>query len=79
MCRKLKGGGMEFAMKISQWKFENELNSLINAAISASSKETARRYLLEADNKIDGYDNIPYDLQKEYRMRIQEAERKLGL
>lgn len=66
-------------MKISQWKFENELNSLINAAISASSKETARRYLLEADNKIDGYDNIPYDLQKEYRMRIQEAERKLGL
>ena len=66
-------------MKISKWEFEKELDSLINAALSASSKETARRYLLQADNKIDGYDNIPYDLQREYRRKIQEAERKLGL
>jgi hypothetical protein len=35
--------------------------------------------LLEADNKIDGYDNIPGDLQREYRRKIQAAERKLGL
>lgn len=66
-------------MKISIWEFENELDSLINAALSASSKETARRYLIQADNKIDGYDNIPYSLQSEYRRKIQEAERKLGL
>lgn len=35
--------------------------------------------LLEADNKIDGYDNIPSDLQKEYRRKIQDAEKQLGL
>lgn len=66
-------------MKISKWEFEKELDSLINAALCASSKETARRYLLQAYNKIDGYDNIPYDLQIEYRRKIQEAEWKLGL
>jgi hypothetical protein len=66
-------------MKISKWEFEKELDALINAALSASNKETARRFLLEADNKIDGYDNIPGDLQREYRRKIQAAERKLGL
>lgn len=66
-------------MKISKWEFEQELDSLINAALSASSKETARRYLIEADNKIDGYSNIPYDLKNEYRNKIQDAERELGL
>lgn len=66
-------------MKISKWEFEKELDSLINVALCASSKETARRYLLQAYNKIDGYDNIPYDLQIEYRRKIQEAEWKLGL
>ncbi len=66
-------------MKISKWEFEKELDSLINAALSASNKETARRYLIQAENKIDGYDNIPYDLKKEYRDKIENARYQLGL
>ena len=66
-------------MKISRWEFEKEIELLINAAESASSKETARRYLIEADNKIDGYDNIPNDLKNEYRRKIAAAESRLGL
>ena len=66
-------------MKISKWEFENELNSLISAALSASNKETARRYLIQAENKIDGYDNIPYDLQREYRNKIENAKYQLDL
>lgn len=33
-------------------EFERELDALIDAALSASSKETARRYLIQAENKI---------------------------
>ena len=66
-------------MQISKAKFEAELNALIEAALSASKKETARRYLIEADNKIDGYDNIPYNLQQEYRQRIATARNQLNL
>ena len=66
-------------MKISKWEFENEIDALIEAAKSASNKETARRFLLQADNKIDGYSNIPYELQQEYRRKIASAERDLGL
>lgn len=66
-------------MRISKWEFEQELDSLINAALSVSSKETARDFLLKAKHKINGYDNIPDDLQREYRQKIQEAEQKLGL
>ncbi|WP_293970364.1 hypothetical protein [uncultured Ruminococcus sp.] len=66
-------------MKISVSRFEEELNSLINAALSASSIETAKGYLKQADNKINAYDNIPYSLQETYRRKILDAERKLGL
>ena len=66
-------------MKISKWEFEKELDALINAALSASSKETARRYLLQAENKIDGYDDIDYDLQREYRRKIDNARYQLDL
>lgn len=66
-------------MKISKWEFERELEALINAAKSASSKETAKRYLIQAENKIDGYSDIPYDLQQKYRREIIDTERKLGL
>ena len=66
-------------MKISQWRFESELDSLINAALEASSKETARRYLIQAENKIDGYSDIDYKLQRQYWDKIRDAERKLGL
>jgi len=32
-------------MKITQWEFENEFESLLNAARSTDNKETARRFL----------------------------------
>ena len=54
-------------MKISVSKFEKELSSLINAALSTSSIETAKGYLKQADNKINAYDNTPYNLQETYR------------
>lgn len=66
-------------MKISKWEFEKELDALINAALSAANKETARRYLIQANNKINGYDNISDDLKREYRRKIQDAERELDL
>ncbi len=69
----------EMIMKIPKWEFESELSALIEAAKSASNKETARRFLIQADNKIDGYSNIPYELQQEYRQMIASAERELGL
>lgn len=66
-------------MKISQWQFENELEGLINAALNASCKETARDWLRKAENKINGYDNIPYDLQRKYRDKIESARCRIGL
>jgi len=66
-------------MKISRWEFENEIDALIEAAKCASNRETARKFLLQADNKIDGYNNISYVLQQEYRRKIASAERELGL
>lgn len=66
-------------MKISIETFERELDSLILAAKSASNKDTARSYLKEADNKIDGYDNIPSNLKNKYRLKITTAEQELGL
>lgn len=51
-------------MQISVEQFERELDALIDAALSASSKETARRYLIQAENKIYGYDNIPTDCRQ---------------
>lgn len=56
-------------MNISISRFEEELNSLINAALCASSIETAKRYLIQADNKIEAYDNIPYNLRESYRKK----------
>ena len=66
-------------MKISKWEFEKELDALITAAQSTSCKETAKRYLMQADNKIDGYDNIPDDLKKTYRKKIYDAENDLDI
>lgn len=66
-------------MQISVEQFERELDALINAALSASSKETARRYLIQAENKIYGYDNIPSNLQNEYLRRIERAKDQLNL
>ena len=66
-------------MKISKWEFEKEMDALIEAAKSASNKETAKKFLQNADNKIDGYSNIPLQLQQEYRKKILIAERELKL
>lgn len=66
-------------MEISVVQFERELNALLDAAESATSKETARRYLIQAENKINGYDNIPKTLQREYRMLIERTKNRLGL
>lgn len=66
-------------MEISVAQFERELNALLDAAVSAASKETARRYLIQAENKINGYDNIPEALQREYRMLIERTKNQLGL
>lgn len=66
-------------MRISRWEFEKELDALINAALSAINKETARMYLIQAENKINGYDDIPYDLQQQYRAKINSARSQLGL
>ena len=63
-------------MEISVVQFERELNALLDAA---TSKETARRYLIQAENKINGYDNIPKTLQREYRMLIERTKNRLGL
>lgn len=66
-------------MKISKGQFEMELDGLITAALMASSKATARGLLIQAENKIRGYDNIPSDLQENYRQKIQDARDELDL
>lgn len=63
-------------MKISQGKFEQEMDILIDAALMASSEKTAKQLLNQADNKIDGYD-IPENLQNEYRMKVEKARQQL--
>lgn len=66
-------------MQISVEQFEREFDALIDAALSASNKETARRYLIKAENKIYGYDNIPRNLQNEYLRSIEKAKEQLDL
>lgn len=46
---------MPDSMKISKCKFEEEMQSLLNAAKSTGNVNTARGYLKEAKSKIDGY------------------------
>lgn len=66
-------------MKITRSEFEREMQSLIDAAKYASCKDTAKRFLTQAENKVYGYDNIPSSLQQEYLKKIRDAERSLGL
>jgi hypothetical protein len=66
-------------MKITQWEFENEFESLLNAAQSTDNKETARRFLIQAENKIGGYDDIPWSSKQEYVRRVDEVRRELGI
>lgn len=66
-------------MQISKGQFEAELSGLINAALGANSTETAKSYLKEALHKIDGYDNIPSSLARDYRNMIYDAADRLGI
>lgn len=65
-------------MKISRTKLEEEMNSLLNAAKSTNSRNTALGYLQEAKNKIYGYD-IPSSLEREYLSKIEDVADDLGL
>lgn len=60
-------------MKITRYEFEKEMDSLLEAAKYANSRNTALDYLQEAENKIYGYDNIPRNLVNEYLMKIEMA------
>lgn len=66
-------------MKISQYRFESELESLINAAYSANSSESAKSFLIQAKNKIYAYDNIPDNLAKQYIRKIEMAAQDLNV
>jgi len=63
-------------MKISKWELEKEIDILIDAALAASSKDTAERLLIQADNKADAYD-IPESLQNEYHRKVEKARQQI--
>lgn len=66
-------------MRISKWEFEKELEALLNAALSAGNRETARRFLIEAKNKIYGYDDIPVSWRDTYLTEIEKTAYRLGI
>lgn len=66
-------------MEISKYRFEEELDSLIRAAFSTSSKDSAEAFLNKAENKIYAYDNIPSDLKRLYLQKVEDAKDELGL
>lgn len=72
-----KGGDLK--MDISKRKFEEELESLLNAARSASSKSTAEGYLKEAWSKADGYDDIPNSLKRQYKSMVENVADELDI
>ena len=56
-----------------------EISALVEVVIFDSNKETVRRFLIQANNKIGGYSNIPYALQQKYHQMIVDAELELKL
>lgn len=70
---------MENSMEIPKWKFEEELESLLNAAKSAKSKSTAEGYLKQAWSKADGYYNISPDLRQKYKRDVEEVADDLDI
>ncbi len=70
---------MSNSMKISKYKFEEEMQSLLNAARSTSNKNTAIGYLKEAKGKIYGYYDIPASLQQQYLDEIENVAYELGI
>lgn len=66
-------------MKISKYRFESELDALITAAYSAKNSEMARRFLIQAKNKINGYDDIPDQLVKLYMNKVESAANDLDV
>lgn len=67
------------SMEISRWKFEQELDALLEAAKSARSKRTAEGFLKEAWSKTDAYYNIPDDLVKSYKRKVEDLADELGI
>ena len=70
---------MPDSMKISKYKFEEEMQSLLNAAKSAGNVDTARGYLKEAKSKMDGYYNITSSLKQQYLREIEDVADELGI
>lgn len=66
-------------MEVPRWKFEQELDGLSNAARYACNKSVAEGYLKEAWSKADGYDNIPNELVRQYKRKVEELARELGI
>lgn len=70
---------MNNSMKISSYKFEEELRSLLNAAKSAGSRSTAEGFLKQAKSKADGYYNIPDNLRRQYCREVEDVAEELGI
>lgn len=70
---------MGYSMKISVYRFEEELRSLLDAAKSAGSRSTAEGLLKQAKSKADGYDNIPENLRRQYRNEVEDVAEELGI
>lgn len=67
------------SMTVPQWKFEEELESLLSAARYAASKSTAESYLKEAWSKADAYYNIPDSVIRQYKNKVEELAEELGI
>lgn len=70
---------MDYSMKIPKWKFEEELESLLNAASSAKNKNTAKGYLQKAWSKADGYCNISSSLASAYKRKVEDIADELHI
>lgn len=70
---------MDYSMKVPQWKFEEELESLLNAARSTNNKDTARGYLNEAWSKADRYCNVSPDLSYKYKRMVEDVAEELEI
>lgn len=70
---------MSNSMEVPRWKFEQELDALLEAARSAGNKSTARAYLKEAWSKTDAYYNIPDSLVGLYKRKVEDLADELDI
>ena len=66
-------------MRISEWELEKEIDILISAAMSSGSNESARRFLIKAENKLYGYDDIPDSVMQRMKDKINMARKELNI